>query len=84
MDYNQEAFEKWVSDRSVCKKHGAQLNKNRDGSYRDYRINDRWLSWKASKEDSYNLVFNFKSKPLEPEFSKVLHENLWDMLEEIK
>ena len=44
----REAFEAWVSTRSVVKKHGAKLAQRVDGSYSDYRINDRWLSWKAA------------------------------------
>jgi|GEM_PF-3576851 len=41
-------FEVWVSRQNVCKKYGAKLHKHRDGSYRDYRINDRWNAWKAA------------------------------------
>lgn len=47
---NREAFEEWVSRRKVCTRHGAKLSKTSDGTYRDYRINDRWLAWKAASE----------------------------------
>lgn len=46
----REEFEAWVVGRQVCKKYGAKLNKDSAGSYLDYRINDRWLAWKASRE----------------------------------
>ena len=48
----REAFEKWVSGRSVVKKYGAKLTANSDGSYRDYRINDRWLAYQAGYKDA--------------------------------
>ena len=35
-------FEAWVLGQNICKKYGAKLTMNADGSYRDYRINDRW------------------------------------------
>lgn len=41
------AFEAWVVERTVVKKYGAKLNTRADGSYGDYRINDRWLTWQA-------------------------------------
>lgn len=50
MSNSREQFEAWVSGRTVCKKYGAKLNKDSAGSYRDYRINDRWLAWQASRE----------------------------------
>ncbi len=45
----REEFEAWVSGRKVCTRYGAKLNTNTDGMYSDYRINDRWLAWKASR-----------------------------------
>ena len=45
----REEFEAWVSGRQVCKKYGATLKKDNVGSYLDYRINDRWLAWQASR-----------------------------------
>lgn len=45
----REEFEAWVSGRKVCTRYGAKLNTNPDGMYSDYRINDRWLAWKASR-----------------------------------
>lgn len=45
----REEFEAWVSCRKVCTRYGAKLNTNPDGMYSDYRINDRWLAWKASR-----------------------------------
>lgn len=49
MDSRQQ-FEEWVVGRKVVKKHGAKLNTTPDGTYCDYRINDRWLAWQASRE----------------------------------
>ena len=49
MDSRQQ-FEEWVVGRKVVKKHGAKLNTSSDGTYCDYRINDRWLAWQASRE----------------------------------
>lgn len=40
-------FESWVATRKVCTHKGAKLHKDRSGSYLDYRINDRWLTWQA-------------------------------------
>lgn len=40
-------FEAWVSTRKVCTHKGATLRKDRAGNYLDYRVNDRWLTWKA-------------------------------------
>ena len=37
-------FEVWVLGQNICKKYGAKLTMNADGSYKDYRINDRWNS----------------------------------------
>ncbi|HHW2739845.1 TPA: hypothetical protein ACUT68_001081 [Pseudomonas aeruginosa] len=45
----REEFEAWVSGRKVCTRYGAKLKTNPDGMYSDYRINDRWLAWKASR-----------------------------------
>ncbi|HBP0988660.1 TPA: hypothetical protein L5R00_005952 [Pseudomonas aeruginosa] len=45
----REEFEAWVSGRKVCTRYGAKLTTNPDGMYCDYRINDRWLAWKASR-----------------------------------
>lgn len=48
MSYMRKEFEAWVSTRNVCRKYGAKLRQNFDGSYSDYRINDRWLAWQAA------------------------------------
>jgi len=48
----REEFEKWVLGRNVCKKYGARLTIRMDGSYADYRINDRWLAWQAALKAS--------------------------------
>lgn len=70
MDKMREEFEKWVMGRNICKKYGAKLNQRIDGSYADYRINDRWLAWKASRDslgvltklyDIHNDLSGFKS-----------------------
>ena len=45
----REEFEAWVVGRKVVTRHGAGLNQNSDGTYSDYRINDRWLAWQASR-----------------------------------
>lgn len=45
----REEFEAWVSGRKVCTRYGAKLKTNPDGMYSDYRINDRWLAWQASR-----------------------------------
>lgn len=47
---SREEFEAWVVGRKVVKKHGAKIIQCMDGSYSDYRINDRWLAWQASRE----------------------------------
>ena len=49
MERMREEFEGWVITRNVCIKYGAKLRTCPDGSYYDYRINDRWLAWKASR-----------------------------------
>ena len=49
MERMREEFEGWVITRNVCIKYGAKLRTCHDGSYYDYRINDRWLAWKASR-----------------------------------
>lgn len=49
MEKMREEFETWVITRNVCIKYGAKLHTCPDGSYYDYRINDRWLAWKASR-----------------------------------
>ena len=49
MEKMREEFEGWVITRNVCIKYGAKLRTRPDGSYYDYRINDRWLAWKASR-----------------------------------
>ena len=48
-DKMREDFESWVIKQNVCVKYGAKLIQCRDGSYKDYRINDRWNAWKASR-----------------------------------
>lgn len=40
-------FEAWVITRKVCTHKGGHLKKDSAGSYLDYRINDRWLTWQA-------------------------------------
>jgi len=40
-------FEAWVQTQRVCTRKGAKLWQNKDGSYKDYRINDRWITWQA-------------------------------------
>ena len=49
MERMREEFEGLVITRNVCIKYGAKLRTCPDGSYYDYRINDRWLAWKASR-----------------------------------
>lgn len=49
MNDSMQQFEAWVSGRTVVKKYGAKLTQRVDGSYADYRINDRWLAWQASR-----------------------------------
>ena len=51
MEKMREDFENWVITRNVCIKYGAKLRMCPDGSYYDYRINDRWLAWKASRAE---------------------------------
>ena len=48
-DKMREEFEAWVIKQNVCVKYGAKLIQCRDGSYKDYRINDRWNAWQASR-----------------------------------
>ena len=48
MNDQRVKFEAWVSGRTVVKKYGAKLTTRADGSYADYRINDRWLAWQAA------------------------------------
>ena len=48
-DKMREEFEVWVINQNICRKYGAKLIQCRDGSYKDYRINDRWNAWKASR-----------------------------------
>ena len=49
-DLMREEFECWVQGRSLCKKRGAKLKKDSAGSYTDYRVNDLWMAWQASRE----------------------------------
>ena len=49
MEKMREEFEAWVITRNVCIKYGAKLRMCPDGSYYDYRINDCWFAWKASR-----------------------------------
>lgn len=44
----RQAFELWVIGRKVVKRYGAKLTQRPDGSYADYRINDRWVAWNAA------------------------------------
>lgn len=45
----REQFEEWVITQNVFKKYNAHLRKNIDGSYKDFRVNDRWNAWQASR-----------------------------------
>lgn len=49
MEKMREEFEVWFITLNVCIKYGARLLTCPDGSYYDYRVNDRWLAWKASR-----------------------------------
>ena len=61
-----EAFEKWIQTTNgwkACKQRGKpmHLRQNMDGSYNDFRVNDRWFAWKAraqasSVPDGWKLV----------------------------
>ena len=43
-------FEAWVSTQSVVKKYGAKLHRSSCGNhYKDLRINQRWLAFKAGR-----------------------------------
>ena len=46
---SRRQFEVWVVTQNVFKKYNAHLRKNVDGSYKDYRVNDRWNAWQASR-----------------------------------
>lgn len=52
IERRRPTFEAWVSGRKVVKKYGAKLTLNADGSYADYRINDRWLAWNAALDSA--------------------------------
>ena len=50
---NREAFEQWVQTTAgwkACKQRGKpmHLRQNADGSYNDFRVNDRWFAWQAA------------------------------------
>lgn len=47
MDKVQTSFESWISNTRNFKKYGMKLNKTSDGNYGDFRINNKWLAWKA-------------------------------------
>jgi len=52
MDSERAPFESWVQTTSgwkACKQRGKpmHLRQNADGSYNDFRVNDRWCAWKA-------------------------------------
>lgn len=49
----RERFEAWVQTTNVWRKYrgthkACSLRVNMDGSYWDYRINDRWGAWNAA------------------------------------
>lgn len=47
----REEFLCWVSGRKLVTRNKASLRMNSDESqFLDYRINDLWLSWQASRE----------------------------------
>jgi len=48
-DHHRAEFERWVRGRPVCTKYGAKLKVAANGHYKDYRINDRWLTWLAAR-----------------------------------
>lgn len=91
----REEFEKWVLGRNICKKYGAKLSQHIDGSYADYRINDRWLAWKASREslniltklsDIQNDLSGFKSFTYSYtlEVAEQLKNEIDELLEQLK
>jgi len=50
---SREAFEQWVQTTAgwkACKQRGKpmHLRQNADGSYNDFRVNDRWFAWQAA------------------------------------
>lgn len=50
---HRDLFEQWVQRTSVWRKYRqtskpCSLRQHPDGSYADYRINDRWQAWKAA------------------------------------
>lgn len=52
MNIEQERadFEAWVSTQSVVRKYGAKLHRSSCGNhYKDLRINQRWLAFKAGR-----------------------------------
>lgn len=49
----REAFEAWLyrtSGYKACRARGKPMSMSTrvDGSYNDYRVNDRWLAWQAA------------------------------------
>jgi hypothetical protein len=59
MTLERNAFETWVQTTvgwKACKARNKpmHLRQNADGSYNDFRVNDRWLAWQArSKLDDH-------------------------------
>lgn len=52
-DMHREAFEKWAQTTrgwAACKARNKpmHLRQNADGSYNDFRVNDRWFAWQAA------------------------------------
>jgi len=52
-DMHREAFERWVQTTTgwkACKQRSKPmyLRQNADGSYNDFRVNDRWFAWQAA------------------------------------
>lgn len=44
----REAFEAWITSRSWYERLHCNLKQASDGNYCNYKVNDRWLSWKAA------------------------------------
>lgn len=45
-------FEAWVAGRKVVTKYGAKIKWQPTGQcYLDYRINDRWIAWRAALDN---------------------------------
>ena len=60
IDEMRSAFHGWVTGTNVWKKSKntskpCTLRQRFDGSYADYRINDRWQAWKAATKHMESL-----------------------------